>query len=89
MLTIQGDYLSGENISDGDYVVIESKDNAEDGDMALIRIDRNNVALRRIFRENGKLILQSTNPKMQTKIVQEKDVDILGVLIAVFRNYLG
>ena len=89
IISVKGDFLSGENISDGDYLIIESRNDIVDGEIALILLDRNHVTLRRISKEGEKLVLQPTKECLQTDIVEEKSVKILGAVIGVFRNYLN
>ena len=85
ILKVKGDFLSGEKIWNGDYIIIESKDEANDDEQVLIRLEKKHVTLRRILKENKKFILQPTNPEMKTLVVKETDVKILGVMIGVFR----
>ncbi len=48
LLKIKGDSFKDVSIEDGDYIVIESKDKAEDGQLALISLENNNVTLKKI-----------------------------------------
>jgi repressor LexA len=89
LLEVKGDFFQDEFITNGDYVVIESTNKFKDGQIALVRLSENNVTLRRVTREKGQMILHPLNSDTKPKTADENNVKILGVVIAVFRNYLG
>ena len=79
--------MTGECIRDGDYILVESRNDAENGELVIIRTEGDNVILRKVFRQNNYTMLQHTSPGTNPVIVNEKDLEIHGVILGVFRDY--
>ena len=76
-----------EQIRDGDYVIVEDRRTAENGEMVITLLNGSDVTLKKLYREQGHIRLQPANPAMQPIIVQADQVQIQGVVIAVMRKY--
>ena len=88
VLQVKGDSMIEEQIRDGDYVIVEDRDTARDGEMVIALLDGENVTLKKMYRESGgRIRLQPANPAMQPIIVQADQVQIQGVVIGVMRRY--
>ena len=87
VLRVKGDSMVDEHIIDGDYAVVESRSYADNGEIAVILLDRENVTLKRIYRERGYIRLQPANPNMEPMILKDEDVRIQGVVVGVIRKY--
>lgn len=85
ILQVKGESLIEEGILDGDYVVIQHQEDAQNGDI-VVAILRNGLAtLKRIFFENGRIRLQPANSQMTPIYVTE--VKIQGKVVGVIRRY--
>ena len=69
-------------ILDGDYVLVEKKSTANNGDMVVALIE-DGATVKTFYKEEGVYRLQSENDTMEPIIVQK--VEILGKVIGVFR----
>lgn len=69
-------------ILDGDYVLVEKKETAENGDMVVALIE-DGATVKTFYKEEGVYRLQPENDTMEPIIVS--DVSILGKVIGVFR----
>lgn len=79
--------MVGEGILDGDFVVVEKRPAADNGETVVAVID-GEATVKRFYRERGgKVRLQPANPQMNPIMVKEKDVEIRGVVVAVMRKY--
>lgn len=87
VLEVCGDSMIDEAIKDGDYVIVEKRDSARNGDMVIACIDNNEVTLKRIYREGDKVRLQPSNVTMQPIIIENRDVTIKGIVIGILRKY--
>lgn len=76
-----------EAIKDGDLVVVEKRETAANGEMVIACIDQDEVTLKRLYREGHRIRLQPSNPAMLPIIVEDRDVTVKGVVIAVLRKY--
>ena len=88
VLQIDGDFMTGEHILNGDYIVIEVRNTAENSDLAVVLLENEKVVLRRITKKEGQLILRPANPDSELIIVREDEISIQGVMIGVIRNFL-
>lgn len=87
VLEVKGDSMIDEAIKDGDLVIVEKRDNAENGEMVIACIDNETVTLKRLYRENRRVRLQPSNPTMPPIIVENQNVTVSGVVIGVLRKY--
>lgn len=87
VLRVQGESMIDEHIADGDFVIVESRKDAVNGEMVVALIDGENVTLKRIFRE-GKLVrLQPSNREIAPIVVDGSRVQVQGVIVGVMRKY--
>jgi repressor LexA len=83
-LKVRGDSMIGAGIMDGDTVVIEKQETAEDGEIVIALVNEA-FAIKRFFRESSRIRLQSENAKY--KPIYSQDVRIFGRLAQVSRSY--
>ena len=86
-LQVQGESMIDEGIHDGDYVVIEEREIAEDGETVIALLPGGEVTLKRYFREGKIIRLQPANKQLRPLMVPEADLRIQGVVIGVLRKY--
>ena len=88
VLKVQGDSMIEDHIKDGDYVILERRENAENGETVVALLDNEQATLKRFYREKqGRIRLQPANEKMKPIIVQEGDFSIQGVVIGIIRKF--
>jgi repressor LexA len=86
-LHVKGDSMIDALINDGDIVVLQQTDTAENGEMVAAWIeDREETTLKRFYREDGMIRLQPANPTMGPIFEQDSNVRIQGRVIAVIRS---
>jgi repressor LexA len=86
-LHVKGNSMIDALIHDGDIVVMERSETAENGQMVAAWIkDREETTLKRFYRENGRVRLQPANPTMQPIFVDPNNVEVQGKVVAVIRN---
>lgn len=86
-LTIEGDSMIKAGIMDGDIVIIEKCDRAQDGDIVVALVDEEEVTLKRLRREIGSVVLMPENDSYQPIRLDPNRVRIQGKLRSLFRNY--
>lgn len=85
----KGDSMINARIMDGDLLLIRRQEDVESGEIAAVLID-DEIVLKRVYKTNGTIILQSENPKYQPIVVQKNDmknVRIIGKLKKVVLNF--
>jgi SOS-response transcriptional repressor LexA len=79
--------MVGDGILDGDYIVVEERPGAENGETVVATVN-GEATVKRFFRERANRIrLQPANDDMQPIVVHEDDVEVRGVVVAVLRKY--
>lgn len=80
-LRAKGDSMNGARIYDGDLLLIRQQEEVEDGEIAAVLID-DEAVLKKVYRQNDTLILQSTNPNYPPVIFNghEQNIRIIGKL---------
>lgn len=87
VLKVVGNSMVDDGIWDGDYVVVEERETAENGETVVAVID-NAATVKRFHVEPGnKVRLQPANDEVAPIIVDAGDVEIRGVVVAVMRKY--
>ena len=76
-----------EHIEDGDYVVVESREDAQDGAMVVALVDGENVTLKKIYREADEVRLQPANAELPPMRFEPSRVKVQGVVVGVMRKY--
>ena len=88
VLQVKGDSMIDEQIRDGDYVIVEDRKSARDGEMVIALLEGENVTLKKLYREGGgKVRLQPANARMKPIFVDQDDLRVQGVVIGVLRRY--
>ena len=87
VLEVKGDSMIEEGILDGDWVVIEKRDTAHNGEIVVALVDGEEATLKRIEQQPGKVILHPANPDMQPMSFLPEQVRIQGVLVGQMRSY--
>jgi repressor LexA len=85
MLTVRGDSMLDAGILDGDYVVVRSQSDAQDGDIVAALVDEEEATVKRLARQAGKVVLIAENPAYEP-MVFEDGVRILGKVVSVLRK---
>jgi repressor LexA len=86
VLRVKGNSMIEDHIADGDYVIIERRETAKDGEVVVALLEDGAATLKRYYKERGRIRLQPANSSMNP-IYVSKDIRIQGVLIGVLRTY--
>jgi repressor LexA len=88
VLRVRGDSMIDEQIRDGDFVVVEDRKSADNGEMVIALLRGSDVTLKKFYRDpGGKIRLQPANAAMQPIFVDPDQVQIQGVVVGVMRKY--
>jgi repressor LexA len=86
-LEVAGDSMIEAGILDGDTVVIQRCDTAENGTIVVALIDNIEVTLKRLRRRGGSIALEPANKAYETRIFGPEQVKVQGRLIGLLRRY--
>jgi repressor LexA len=87
VLRVRGNSMIDEQIRDGDLVVIEDRQTAQNGEMVIALLEGSEVTLKKFYRENGHIRLQPANDAVAPIIVRADKVQVQGVVVGVMRRY--
>ncbi|MBI3771035.1 MAG: transcriptional repressor LexA [Deltaproteobacteria bacterium] len=88
VLRVRGNSMVKEGILDGDYIVVESRSHADNGD-TVVALVKGDATVKRFYREKAGMVrLQPANDQMEPIIARAADVEIRGIVVAVMRKYL-
>ena len=86
-LRVRGQSMVDAGIRDGDYLIVEPRETADNGRTVVAEID-GHVTVKKLFRSpGGQVRLQPANPEMLPLIVSGEQVRIRGVVVGVLRKY--
>ena len=86
-LEVAGDSMIDAGIFDGDTVVIERCDIAENGSIVVALIDEAEVTLKRLRRRGASIALEPANKTYETRIFGPDRVKVQGRLVGLLRKY--
>ena len=76
-----------EQIRDGDFVIVNERQTADNGEMVIALIDNSSATVKKMYREkDGRIRLQPANETMAPIYVHENDISIQGIVVGVLRR---
>lgn len=85
-LMVKGDSMIDEGILDGDIVICEKRNHADEGEIVVALIDNQEATLKRIhFSTDGKIKLIPANSAYKAQIYAAHQVNIQGVFVGLLR----
>lgn len=85
VLQVKGESMVDDGILDGDFVVIEETNNANNGDIVVAMMENGVVTLKRFYKEKDRIRLMPANATMQP--IFAKNVTVQGKCVGVIRRY--
>ncbi|HEY6088455.1 MAG TPA: transcriptional repressor LexA, partial [Gemmatimonadaceae bacterium] len=88
VLRVRGNSMIDEQIRDGDFVIVNEKHSADNGEMVIALIDGTSATVKKFYRErDGRIRLQPANETMNPIYVHENDISIQGIVVGVLRRF--
>lgn len=87
VLRVRGDSMIDEQIRDGDYVVVDGREVAENGEMVIALVNGEATTVKKFYRDGGRIRLMPANPAMAPQYYPEDQVTIRGIVVGVIRRY--
>lgn len=85
VLQVKGSSMIEDGIMDGDYVIIERIQEANNGDIVVAIVDDNLATLKRFYKENGKVVLKPANAAMDP--IYPNSLTIQGKCVGLIRKF--
>jgi repressor LexA len=86
VLQVQGDSMIDEGIFEGDYIVVDGRRTANNGDTVVAVID-GAATVKKFYRERGRIRLQPANARLQPIFVRGAGIELRGVVVGLMRRY--
>ncbi len=85
VLQVKGESMIEDGILDGDYVVIEKSDVANNGDIVVALVDDNLATLKKFYKEGDQVVLKPANSAMEP--IYPNSLKIQGIAVGVVRKF--
>ncbi len=85
VLRVRGDSMVDDQIRDGDYVIVEKRETARDGETVVALLPDGEATLKRLYREARGFRLQPANPAYEP--IFTENLQVQGVVVGVLRRY--
>jgi repressor LexA len=86
-LEVKGDSMIDAGIHEGDIVIIKRQAQANNGDIVVALVEKEEATLKRLRKKGASVALEAANPKYETRIFGPDQVDIQGRLVGLIRKY--
>lgn len=86
-LEVKGDSMIDAGILEGDIVIIRRTHTADNGDIVVALVEKEEATLKRVRKRGGSIALEAANPNYETRIFGPDQVDIQGRLVGLIRRY--
>jgi repressor LexA len=86
-LEVAGDSMIEAGILDGDTVIIQRCETAENGTIVVALVDQQEVTLKRLRRKGNSIALEPANPSYETRVFGSDRVNVQGRLVGLIRRY--
>ncbi|MEZ6189500.1 MAG: transcriptional repressor LexA [Planctomycetota bacterium] len=84
VLQVKGDSMIEDGIFDGDFVLVEQRNDARNGETVVAVLPNNEATLKRFFRQKGRFKLEPANATLEP--IYTDKVEIRGVVVGVVRG---
>jgi repressor LexA len=89
VLRVHGDSMIDEQIRDGDYIIVNARNTAQNGEMVVALVHGEAATVKKFYREaDGHIRLQPANVSMRPMHFGPDEVAIQGIVVGVIRRYL-
>lgn len=86
ILKVKGESMINAGILNKDYVIVDRTNYADNGQIVVALINCEHATVKRFFKEGNMVRLQPENEFMDPLILNEKSVEIIGIVKGVFRT---
>lgn len=87
ILKVSGESMINAGILDGDYVIIEKQNSAENGDMVCALVDDEEATIKTFYKDTEKQMIRLQPENSFMKPIYRKEVVILGKIIGLYRKF--
>jgi repressor LexA len=88
VLRVRGDSMIDEQIRDGDFIIVNSRSLAQNGEVVVALVEGDSATVKKFYREgDGRVRLQPANVSMPPMYFPADDVTVQGVVVGVIRRY--
>ncbi len=87
VLRVRGDSMIEEQIRDGDYVVVERRKEARNGETVVALVGGSEATLKKFYRRGSKVVLEPANQALRPIEVPAAQVELQGVVRGLLRQY--
>jgi repressor LexA len=85
-LRVDGDSMIDAMVNDGDIVIMQHQQTAQNGDMVAVWLEDDTMTLKYFFYDDNRIRLQPANPTMDPIYAQPEDVQVQGKVMMVLRQ---
>ena len=86
ILRVKGESMIGAGILDKDYVIVDKNSHASNSQIVVALINGEYATVKRFFKEDRLVRLQPENEFMDSIVLDERNIEILGIVTGVFRT---
>ena len=86
-LEVKGDSMIDAGIHEGDIVIIRRQETANNGDIIVALVEKEEATLKRLRKKGASVALEAANPKYETRIFGPDQVEVQGRLVGLIRKY--
>ena len=87
VLQVQGDSMIEDGILDGDWIVVEPRQQASNGEMVVALVDGSEATVKRLLQRPDEVVLIPANSAMSPMHFEPARVAIQGVVVGQMRRY--
>ena len=84
-LRVRGNELANDHLTDGDLIIAEKREMVDNGDVVVAVLNGGKACLKKFYREENQIRLQSPNGSMESEMVTH--ADIRGVVVGILRRF--
>ena len=86
ILKVKGESMIGAGILDKDYVIVDRNNHASNSQIVVALINGEYATVKRFFKEDRTVRLQPENEFMDSIVLDERNIEVIGIVKGVFRT---
>ena len=84
-LRVRGNELKQDHLTDGDLIIAEKRESVDNGDVVVAVLNGGKACIKKLYREEDHIRLQSPNGSLESMMVP--NADVRGVVVGVLRCF--
>ena len=87
VLQVKGDSMRNDYVRDGDYMVVEQREQPQEGEIVVCVVDGHAMSIKRFHRQGNMLRLEATSGASEPLVLPPARITVQGIVVGILRRF--